>query len=91
MLGDARTHARTISELAALSGAAFVVSEYTRTPEARHPVALEESYAVLTWLADHRHGPDHAGRGGSPSKPVTDHVVRHRSAKRGDFRRWTRR
>lgn len=51
MLGDARTHARMISELAALSGAAFVVPEYTRTPEARYPVALEESYAVLTWLA----------------------------------------
>lgn len=66
MLGDARTRARTISELAALSGAAFVVSEYTRTPEARYPVALEESYAVLTWLADHRHGPDHAGRGEVP-------------------------
>ncbi|MGV9501077.1 alpha/beta hydrolase [Streptomyces sp. NPDC003642] len=50
MLGDARTHARMISELATLSGAAFVVPEYTRTPEARYPVALEESYAVLTWL-----------------------------------------
>ncbi|MFI8166163.1 alpha/beta hydrolase [Streptomyces sp. NPDC085931] len=52
MLGDARTHARTIGELAALSGAAFVVPEYTRTPEARYPVALEESYAVLTWVAE---------------------------------------
>jgi acetyl esterase/lipase len=52
MLGDARTHARLISELAATSGAAFVVPEYTRTPEARYPVALEESYAVLTWVAE---------------------------------------
>lgn len=50
MLGDARTHARMIGELVSLSGAAFVVPEYTRTPEARYPVALEESYALLTWL-----------------------------------------
>ncbi|MEV0406176.1 alpha/beta hydrolase [Actinoallomurus sp. NPDC050550] len=53
MLGDARTHARIIGELAARSSAAFVVPEYTRTPEARYPVAIEESYAVLTWVAEH--------------------------------------
>ncbi|MFE9445145.1 alpha/beta hydrolase [Streptomyces sp. NPDC006602] len=52
MLGDARTHARMISELAATSAAAFVVPEYTRTPEARYPVALEESYAVVTWVVE---------------------------------------
>ncbi|WP_416967912.1 alpha/beta hydrolase [Streptomyces sp. 4F14] len=51
MLGDARTHARLAGELADLSGAALVVPEYTRTPEARYPVALEESYATLTWIA----------------------------------------
>ncbi|MHC5907681.1 alpha/beta hydrolase [Streptomyces sp. S6] len=51
MLGDARTHARLIGDLADLSGAAVVVPEYTRTPEARYPVALEESYAVVTWIA----------------------------------------
>ncbi|AQZ61283.1 esterase [[Actinomadura] parvosata subsp. kistnae] len=53
MLGDARTHARMIGELSATSEAAFVVPEYTRTPEARYPVAVEESYAVLTWVAEH--------------------------------------
>ncbi|GLY85941.1 alpha/beta hydrolase [Actinoallomurus iriomotensis] len=53
MLGDARTHTRLICELAALGDAAFVVPEYTRTPEARYPVAIEESYAVLTWVAEH--------------------------------------
>ncbi|AXE89648.1 alpha/beta hydrolase [Streptomyces sp. Go-475] len=52
MLGDGRTHARMISELAAISGAAFVVPEYTRTPEARYPVPLEESYALLTWVVE---------------------------------------
>ncbi|MFI9584210.1 alpha/beta hydrolase [Streptomyces sp. NPDC052236] len=52
MLGDARTHARMIGELATASAAAFVVPEYTRTPEARYPVALEESYAVLTSVVE---------------------------------------
>ncbi|MFG2884581.1 alpha/beta hydrolase [Streptomyces sp. NPDC048297] len=52
MLGDARTHARLISQLAAISGSAFVVPEYTRTPEARYPVALEESYSLLTWVVE---------------------------------------
>ncbi|KRD22716.1 MULTISPECIES: alpha/beta hydrolase [unclassified Streptomyces] len=48
MLGDARTHARLAEQLSDRSGAAFVVPEFTRTPEARYPVALEESYALLT-------------------------------------------
>ena len=51
MLGDAQTHARLITELAKASGCAFVVPEYTRTPEARYPVAVEEIYALHVWLA----------------------------------------
>ncbi|WP_433137021.1 alpha/beta hydrolase [Actinomadura nitritigenes] len=51
MLGDAHTHWRLISALVKVSGAAFVVPEYTRTPEARYPVAIEECYAVLEWAA----------------------------------------
>jgi acetyl esterase len=62
MLGDARTHARMICELAVAGGAAFVVPEYTRTPEARYPVALEESYAMLTWLVEQAPGLDVDGR-----------------------------
>ncbi|GAA1862704.1 alpha/beta hydrolase [Pseudonocardia ailaonensis] len=53
MIGDAHTHARAIRDLVTASGAAFVVPEYTRTPEARFPVALEESYALLEWVAEH--------------------------------------
>ncbi|MFI7293703.1 alpha/beta hydrolase [Streptomyces sp. NPDC050121] len=52
MLGDAQTHAGMVRKLAAASASAFVVPEYTRTPEARYPVALEESYAVLTWVVE---------------------------------------
>jgi len=62
MLGDARTHAHLIGELTAASGAAFVVPEFTRTPEARYPVALEESYAVLTSVVDEADALDLDGR-----------------------------
>ena len=52
MLGDAQTHGRLVSDLTVLTGHAFVVPEYTRTPEARYPVAIEESYALLTWVVE---------------------------------------
>ncbi|PSM44717.1 esterase [Streptomyces dioscori] len=48
-LGDAQTHARLISELVTGSGMCAVVPEYSRAPEARYPVALEECYSLLTW------------------------------------------
>lgn len=50
MLGEARTHGALVRELATIADAAFVVPEYTRTPEARYPVALEECYALLNWI-----------------------------------------
>ncbi|MEU0512825.1 MULTISPECIES: alpha/beta hydrolase [Amycolatopsis] len=53
MVGDARTHSRLVRDLALASGAAFLVPEYTRTPEARYPVAVEECYALLTWAVEH--------------------------------------
>ncbi|MBE8472054.1 alpha/beta hydrolase [Streptomyces justiciae] len=53
MLGDAHTHARLISDLVVGAGVAAVVPEYSRTPEARYPVAVEECYALLSWMARH--------------------------------------
>ncbi|GAA1950094.1 alpha/beta hydrolase [Catenulispora subtropica] len=52
MLGDARTHARLVSELVKGAGVVAVVPEYSRTPEARYPVALEECYTLLLWLVE---------------------------------------
>ncbi|MCX4986966.1 alpha/beta hydrolase [Streptomyces sp. NBC_00572] len=49
MLGDGHTHAWLISELVREAGVAAVVPEYSRTPESRYPVALEECYDLLTW------------------------------------------
>lgn len=52
MLGDAQTHVRLVSEFVQGAGVAAVVPEYSRTPEARYPVALEECFALLTWIVE---------------------------------------
>jgi acetyl esterase/lipase len=51
VFGNSHTHDRLIRELAVGAGAAVVFPEYSRSPEARYPVAIEESYAVLRWVA----------------------------------------
>jgi acetyl esterase/lipase len=56
MLGDAQTHSRLVHDLVLLTGQAVVVPEYTRTPDARYPVAIEEIYGLLEWLVDQASG-----------------------------------
>ena len=53
MFGDHRTHDRIARELAAGTGAAVVCINYTRVPEATYPVAIEQSYALVEWIAAH--------------------------------------
>jgi acetyl esterase/lipase len=53
VFGNAHTHDRLIRELATGTGAAVVFPNYSLSPEARYPVAIEESYAVLIWIAEH--------------------------------------
>ncbi|HET7048163.1 MAG TPA: alpha/beta hydrolase [Solirubrobacteraceae bacterium] len=53
VFGNAHTHDRLIRELAAGSGAAVVFTNYSLSPEARYPTALEEIYAALNWVAQH--------------------------------------
>jgi acetyl esterase len=53
VLGSARTHDRLVRELAVALPAAIAFVEYDRAPEARYPVALEQSYAVARWIRDH--------------------------------------
>jgi acetyl esterase len=55
VFGNAHTHDRLIRELAAGSGAAVVFPNYSLSPEARYPTAIEEIYAALTWVAHHGH------------------------------------
>jgi acetyl esterase len=52
VVGNAHTHDRLVRELAVGIGAAVVFPEYDRSPEARYPVALEQSYTVAQWVAD---------------------------------------
>ncbi|MEN3615269.1 alpha/beta hydrolase [Plantactinospora sp. ZYX-F-223] len=51
VFGDCRTHDRLIRELAVGTGAAVVFPHYSLSPEARYPLAVQECYAVLCWLA----------------------------------------
>ena len=51
VFGDAHTHDRLVRDLAIGAHAAVVFPEYDRSPEARYPVAIEQSYAVASWVA----------------------------------------
>ena len=53
VFGNHHTHDRLIRELAVGADAAVVFPDYSRSPEARYPAAIEESYAVLRWVSDH--------------------------------------
>lgn len=53
VLGDFPTHERFVRDLVAGSGAAAVFVNYTPSPEARYPVAIEEAYAATQWVATH--------------------------------------
>ena len=69
VFGDAHTHGRLVAELATRAGAAAVFTNYSLSPEAKYPTAIEEIYAVLEWIAAHgggqqpRSGPDRGRRG----------------------------
>lgn len=51
VLGDFPTHQRFIRDLVVNSGAAAVHVEYSRSPEAKYPVAVNECYAATKWVA----------------------------------------
>lgn len=51
VFGDAHTHDRLVRDLAVGTGAAVVFPEYDRSPEARYPIALEQAWTVLAWVA----------------------------------------
>lgn len=50
VLGNAGTHDRLVRELAVGARAAVAFVEYDRSPEARHPVAVEQAYATARWI-----------------------------------------
>ena len=52
VMGDRDTHDRLVREIAVGVEAAVVFVEYSRAPEARFPVALEEAYVATRYVAD---------------------------------------
>jgi len=53
VLGDYPTHKRLVHDLVVHSGAAAVFVDYSRSPEAKYPTAINEIYAVTEWVAEH--------------------------------------
>ena len=52
VLGDFPTHKRMVHDLVVLTGFASVFVEYTRTPDAKYPQAINEIYAATKWVAE---------------------------------------
>ncbi|OZI47294.1 alpha/beta hydrolase [Bordetella genomosp. 5] len=52
ILGDFPTHERFVRDLVADSGAAAIFVDYTPSPEARYPVAINEIYAATKWVSE---------------------------------------
>lgn len=53
ILGDFQTHERLVRDLVTESGAAAVFVNYTPSPEAHFPVAINQAYAATRWVAEH--------------------------------------
>lgn len=53
VLGDFQTHERLVRDLVSDSGAVAIFVNYTPSPEARYPVAINEIYAATQWVAEH--------------------------------------
>jgi acetyl esterase len=53
VLGDFEVHKRMVRDLVVESGAAAVFVNYTPSPEAHYPVAVNQAYAATKWVAAH--------------------------------------
>lgn len=53
VLGDFPTHQRLVRDLVVNSGAVAVFVNYTPSPEAHYPVAINQAYAATVWVAAH--------------------------------------
>jgi acetyl esterase len=52
VLGDFPTHQRLIRDLVVGSGAVAVYVDYTPSPEAQYPTAINQAYAATRWVAE---------------------------------------
>jgi acetyl esterase/lipase len=53
VLGDYPTHRRLVRDLVVESGAVAVFPDYTPSPEARYPTAINQIYATAKWVSEH--------------------------------------
>ncbi len=53
VLGDFLTHERLVRDLVSDSEITAIFVNYTRSPEAQYPVAINEAYAATKWVAAH--------------------------------------
>ncbi|KPC33103.1 Lipase [Pseudomonas syringae pv. cilantro] len=53
VLGDFQTHERLVRDLVVGSGAVAVFVNYTPSPEAHYPTAINQAYAATRWVAEH--------------------------------------
>jgi acetyl esterase/lipase len=51
VLGDFLTHERLVRDLVSDSEITAIFINYTRSPEARYPTAINEAYAATKWVA----------------------------------------
>ena len=52
VLGDFPTHQRMVRDLVVESGAVAVFVNYTPSPEAHYPIAINQAYAATKWVAE---------------------------------------
>ncbi|OIQ15332.1 MAG: alpha/beta hydrolase [Flavobacterium sp. MedPE-SWcel] len=52
VLGDYPTHRRLVRDLVVKSGAVAVFPDYTPTPDAQFPVAINQGYAATKWVSE---------------------------------------
>jgi acetyl esterase/lipase len=53
VLGDYPTHRRLVRDLVVGSGATAVFPDYTPSPEAHYPTAINQIYAATKWVSEH--------------------------------------
>ncbi|MFC9910883.1 alpha/beta hydrolase [Streptomyces sp. NPDC127197] len=90
ILGNADTHDRLVRELANGARAAIVFVEYTRSPEAHYPVAIEQGYATAQWVmregAEHGLDPDRMAVAGDSVGGNMTAALALMAKERGDVR-----